>query len=298
MQTKNGKIGYACIDLTIEDTFKTCRLKTFHDKGLNHINELCLHNAKLLYRIIENNGKNNILMYRISSNLFPWFHLYELEKLPNWEEIKTIYYNIGKLIDQYKMRVSFHPDHFTVIGSENPKTVENSIKDLNHHSFILNLMNRPKNHLCKINVHISNTKPDKESAIKRFIENFQKLDSDTQNRLTIENDDNKNGYTVKELYSVYEKIGTPIVFDTLHYNCNKGDQTYEEALNMACDTWHVVTPTAHHSSSKTIEHSNAINSAHSDYIYEPFNYCGRNVDVMLEAKAKNLALKKYYEEFC
>lgn len=298
MKTKNGKIGYACIDMNMEESFKTCRLKTFHDKGIEHIDELSFHNANTLLKTIQNNIKDGITMYRISSNLFPWFHLYELEKLPRWLEIKELYKKAGELIDNHQLRVSFHPDHFTVLGSQSQKIQEQSIKDLNHHSFILDLLGRPVNHYSKINIHVSNTKPDKKSAIKRFVENFKKLDSNTQKRLTLENDDNLNGYTVEDLYDVYQEIGTPIVFDSLHYQCNKGSKSYEESLLMSCETWGEETPTAHHSSSKTLEVEDARFSAHSSYIHEPFNYCGKTIDLMLEAKAKNLALKKYYTDYC
>ena len=38
-------------------------------------------------------------------------------------------------------------------------------------------------------------------------------------------------------------------------------------------------------------------AAHSNYYYKPFNNCGKRVDVMLEAKMKEKALKKYIKDF-
>lgn len=291
------RLGYACLDLTLTDTFKTCRLKTFKEKGISYINELCLHNVSVLDSIIDNNIKNKIDMYRMTSGLMPWYHLYNVNDLPDYDKIVSMYKVVGEKIITNDIRVSFHPDHFTVLGSENPKVVEQSIKDVNHHSFLMDLLGVPDTHFCKINVHISNTKPSKVEAIKRFIYSFNKLDENAKKRLTIENDDNINGYSVEELYDVYTEIGTPIVFDSLHYECNKGNKTYEEALGIAVSTWSNVNPVVHHSSSRVKEDITAKKTAHSDYIFENFNCCSYNVDIMLEAKAKNLALFKYKEDY-
>lgn len=243
------------------------------------------------------NSESGIKMFRISSNLIPWHHLYKVNDLPDHETILQLYSEIADIIKANKIRVSFHPDHFTVLGSLNPKVVERSIEDMNHHSYLLDLLQAPISPEAKINIHISNTKPDKLSAIKRFIKTYKQLDDATQRRVTIENDDNKNGYNVKDLYEIYQEIGTPIVFDSLHYSCNSGDQTYQEAFEMAYSTWGNIIPVVHHSSSKTKEVPGCDPAAHSDYIFEKFNYCDKVVDVMLEAKAKNLALHKYYKDF-
>lgn len=227
----------------------------------------------------------------------PWQHLYDVTKLPRYAELVEIYKDIGNLIKQYDIRVSFHPDHFTVLASLNPVVAESSIQDMNHHSYLLDLIDAPVSRYSKINIHISNTKPSKREAIERFIKSYDKLDHRVKQRITVENDDNKNGYTVRDLYELYERIGIPIVFDSLHYACNSGDQTYQEALDMACSTWGDITPVVHHSSSKVREVPDADPAAHSDYIFEPFEACGNQVDIMLEAKAKNLALKRYCEQY-
>lgn len=297
MQTKHGRIGFACLELDTDETYKTCRLKTFETKGLSYISELCLHNANVLKNTMIRNGEQHVKMFRISSNLMPWHHLYDVKDLPDYQNIIQTYDEIADLIKLYDIRISFHPDHFTVLGSLNPRVVERSVEDMMHHSYLLDLLNAPKSPYAKINIHISNTKPDKLSAIKRFIDGYNKLDETTKSRVTIENDDNKNGYTVKDLYDVYQEIGTPIVFDSLHYACNPGDQTYQEAFEMAYSTWGDITPAVHHSSSKTLEVPGCDPAAHSDYIFEKFQYCDRSVDVMLEAKAKNLALQKYIQDF-
>ena len=38
-------------------------------------------------------------------------------------------------------------------------------------------------------------------------------------------------------------------------------------------------------------------AAHSNFYYKPFNDLGKDVDVVLEAKMKEKALKKYIQDF-
>ena len=63
----------------------------------------------------------------------------------------------------------------------------------------------------------------------------------------------------------------------------------------AASTWPSgVRPLCHHSSSaKIFEGKNVALNAHADYIYSKFNSCGLEVDVEIEAKAKELAVMKY-----
>jgi UV DNA damage endonuclease len=293
-----GRIGYACIDLTIQDRARECRLKTFEAKGIEYISELALHNVKLLHKIIDNNVANGIQMYRISSSLFPWKDRYVYDELPHWQEIHSEFGAIGSKISNSGMRISFHPGHFTILGSTNPEVCKRAVADLVHHADMMEFLGAPRSHRAKINIHIGTAQPTKEEAARRFIGAFMNLPESVRCRLTLENDDNPRGFTVKDLYAIHTETGIPIVFDTLHFACNPGEQTYSEALEMALSTWPKdVVPVVHHSSSRQIEDPKAKRLAHADYLYERFESGSRVVDVMLESKMKNLALRKYIEDF-
>ena len=123
------------------------------------------------------------------------------------------------------------------------------------------------------------------------------LSESCKSRLTVENDDSVNQYSVKDLYEmVHKKIGIPIVFDQHHYLCGKQDQTMEESLTTALSTWKTKAVT-HMSSSKKIEIEKSKKTAHADYIYEPIQTFGMDFDIEIEAKAKDLAVLKYREDY-
>ena len=76
--------------------------------------------------------------------------------------------------------------------------------------------------------------------------------------------------------------------------------TQEEALKLASTTWPKgVKQLVHFSSCQQI-HENADQTnkrAHADYIYEEINDYGLDLDIELEAKAKELALLQYVKQF-
>ena len=53
----------------------------------------------------------------------------------------------------------------------------------------------------------------------------------------------------------------------------------------------------HMSSSKKIEDEKVVQIAHADYIYESIQTFGQDFDCEIEAKAKDLAVLKYRQDF-
>jgi UV DNA damage endonuclease len=148
----------------------------------------------------------------------------------------------------------------------------------------------------KLNIHCNGVYGDKISAMDRFCKNFKKLSPAVQGRLTIENDDKASMYSVKDLMYIHERIGIPIVFDYHHHTFNTGGLSEQEALELAMSTWPKgITPMVHYSESKRLHEGNQKikEQAHSDYINDLPNLYGNKVDVMVEAKAKELSILPY-----
>ena len=296
------KLGYACINMTLQaaggiTTNRGMRQKTFNERGLPYVSELALQNVKDLETIVKWNEEMGIKLFRMSSDLFPWVTFYTLQSLPDYEEIRSILENIGKLADEYGQRLTFHPSHFNALGSPNPVVVEKTIKELNAHSDIMDTMNLSPTVYNKINIHIGGAYGDKQATLKRWIDNYYKLDPNTQMRLTVENDDKENMYSVKELYKgISEQCGVPIVFDYYHHKFCTGGLTEQEALELAAKTWPKgIVPCTHYSESRRKEKlDESIKAqAHSDLIKDTIQTYGLDIDVVVEAKHKELAVLNY-----
>lgn len=287
-------LGYCCINLSLPDVTTNRRVikATFQKEGLPTVSRLALQNAKDLYKILQFNAQNDIHLFRISSGIFPWGTEYRLEDLPDYAEISEALAKCGNLATQTNQRLSAHPDHFVKLGSEKEEVVQNSIKDLELHGQVFDLLNLSRSHFNPLNIHVGQNRTNE--VIERFCKNVDRLSDSVRSRLVVENDDKPNCFSVKQLFSsIYENIGTPITFDYFHHTLHPDDLSSQEAAQMAASTWKS-TPLFHYSSSKVKnEPGEATNiRAHADYIYEkiqPFVDC----DIDLEAKAKDLALLRY-----
>ena len=105
---------------------------------------------------------------------------------------------IGHLAMSNGQRLSFHPGQFCVLASPSEEVVLNSLNELDKSAQIMDLMGLPKSRMAKINIHVGGAYGDKQSALNRFCENFKRLQSSAQSRLTVENDDKANMYSVSD----------------------------------------------------------------------------------------------------
>lgn len=292
-------IGYACINMSLGKKITTNRTmvkKTFTAKGLDYVSDLVLQNVTDLEKIIDWNYENNINLYRMSSDMFPWATEYEFTQLKDWKEISIILKRCGDKSFQYNQRLTFHPGPFNVLVSPKESVVENTIKDLEVHGRIMDAMGLSKTPYNKINIHCNGVYGDKISAMDRFIKNFQRLSESVKTRLTIENDDKASMYSVKDLMYIHNAIGIPIVFDYHHHTFNTGDMSEESALKLAMSTWPKnITPAVHYSESKALHENNTKlkPQAHSDYITTLPDTYDMGVDIVVEAKQKDLAILNF-----
>ena len=177
--------------------------------------------------------------------------------------------------------------------------MDNCITDLTIHGEVFDMLGLSRTPYNKINIHIGGAYGDKESAMERFCVNFERLPDSVKSRLTVENDDKASMYSVKDLYEgVYKRIGIPIVFDYHHHKFCTGDLSEQQALEMAISTWpDDITPATHYSESRRDEQKDEKIrvQAHSDYVYDKIETYGNEIDVMVEAKHKELAVQKYKE---
>jgi len=268
-------------------TNRTMVKRTFNAKGLDYVSELALLNAKDIIKILEWNRLNGIKFFRLSSALIPWGDNIDITQLKDYKEIKSELKKAGDFAKYWGIRITSHPGPFNVLVSPKESVVEKTIADLELHGKVFDMMGLSKTPYNKINIHCNGVYGDKIAAMDRFCKNFKRLSNSVRSRLTIENDDKASMYSVCDLMYIHERIGIPIVFDYHHYKFCSGVLTEDEALEVAASTWpRGITPVVHYSESK----EGSKPQAHSDYIKELPNTYGINVDIMVEAKAKELAI--------
>tara|TARA_Y100001937_G_scaffold34137_1_gene48742 strand:+ start:1042 stop:1995 length:954 start_codon:yes stop_codon:yes gene_type:complete len=310
----NNKLGYACINMELSyptkwgnkprgtkpiTTNRSMIRRTFDEKGVDYASELTLQNVKDLNTIIGWNVMNGYDFYRMSSDIVPWKTEYEWDDMKDIKEIKQWLHSAGTMAITHGIRLTFHPGPFNVLVSPNESVVENTIKDLTIHGDIMDMMGLSRTPYNKLNIHCNGVYGDKESALDRFCKNFERLPDSVKTRLTVENDDKASMYSVKDLYEgIHKRIGIPIVFDYHHHKFCTGDLTEQEALRLAISTWpDDITPAVHYSESRSREQldEKIKPQAHSDYVIDYIDTYGHKVDIMVEAKHKELAVKKYKE---
>jgi UV DNA damage endonuclease len=296
------RYGYCCINLSLaKDKVSTNRgmvKRTFNDKGIEYASELALKNVVDLREILEWNSDNGILMYRMSSDIFPWCSEYEISELPDYSTISDVLKSCGLHAKATNQRITFHPSPYGVLASENPDVVRKAIKEINQHAEMFDLMGLDQTHFYPINIHINTAKPSKEEAAERFCQNFKLLSESAKKRLVVEVDDKKSQYTSEDLYEmVYKKVGIPITFDYLHNKCNPGSLSEGEALSLCLSSWpENIAPITHYSDSRKIyEDESCKDVAHSDWIWGNVETYGLDFDIEFEVKMKDLALLKYIE---
>ena len=294
-------LGYACINMSLGKSVTTNRSmvkRTFNEKGLDYVSELALANSKDVLKILVWNKNNNIKFFRLSSALVPWGDGLDLTTLKDYDEISTALRRAGDYAKANGIRITSHPGPFVVLTSPKENVVEGAIKDLELHGKIFDMMGLSQTPYNKINIHCNGVYGDKLSAMDRFCENYLKLSDSVKKRLTVENDDKATMYNVKDLMYIHNKINIPIVFDYHHHLFNTGDLSEEEALKLAYTTWGNITPVVHYSESKALheENSKLKPQAHSDYIKSLPNTYGLDVDIMVEAKAKELAILPFIKK--
>ena len=298
-------LGYACINMNLSNqkpkitTNRSMIKRTFEAKGIEYASELGLQNSRVLFKILEWNNRMGIKLFRISSGMFPWATEYDLKDMPDYLAIKTLLRGAGNYAKQMGIRLTSHPGPFNVLTSPKENVVQNTFADLEMHGEVFDLIGLEHSPYNKINIHCNGVYGDKKSAMDRFCENFKRLSKSVQTRLTVENDDKESMYSVKDLMYIHNKIGIPIVFDYHHHRFNTGGLTEEEALKLAVSTWpEGIRPVVHYSESKALHENNdkLKPQAHSDYINQLPNFYGMDVDVMVEAKMKELSILHFIDK--
>lgn len=253
-----------------------------------------LHHTK---RILFYNIAHEIELYRFSSSLVPLATHPEVM----WNFItpfKTEWEELGQLIQQFKLRPSFHPNQFTLFTSPRKEVTQNAVKDMKYHFKMLEAMNALQHGI--INIHIGGAYGDKHTSLERFHKNVKELPNKIKMHMTLENDDKT--YNIEETLITCEKETIPMILDYHHHMANKEEIDLTLYLQRIFNTWSKTdsVPKVHLSSPKSEKEYRS----HADYVSLEFvlpfltlaKELNQDLDIMIEAKQKNLAMQKLIEE--
>jgi len=308
------RLGYVAMSMLVANASpsKTMTATSFakledREAAVRKLERIAAENIRNTLRLLKHNKAYEIQLYRCSSKLIPlWGH----ELLKDWDPIpalKEAFAELGGYARKHEMRLSFHPDHYTVLSTPRDEVLRHSLSDLDRHVAMLEAMGLDESATC--NIHIGGMYGNKITALKRFVERFNQLPGRIRRRLTVENDDKT--FTASETLSVCEQVGAPMVLDIHHHQVNHTDEGADaEALwPRILLTWNgrreqgqvrSLPPKIHVSSPKSEKDVRS----HADFIDAPelmkflrsVAAVTPRLDIMIEAKKKDEALFKLMED--
>ena len=147
---------------------------------MEKLKSVTAQNLQHTKRILYYNIAHEIQLYRLSSSLVPlathpevmWDFITPFKD--DWEEI-------GRLVKNFNLRVSFHPNQFTLFTSPREEVTKNAVVDMQYHFKMLEVMNALENGI--INIHIGGAYGDKSESLSRFHRNLKTLPTEIKKKM-------------------------------------------------------------------------------------------------------------------
>jgi len=261
--------------------------------------------------------RHDIRMYRMSSDVVPYATHPDLPQFHNQlNEFKKELRQLGEKARALDLRLSLHPSQFIVLNSPDEAIREKSIWDLRVQAELLDNMELGPEAVMVI--HAGGAYGDTASGIDRWCQTWDRLPERVRARLVLENDDTR--YSAADILRIQERTGVRLIFDVQHFWClNPEGLPLRPTFKRFLSTWPAgQQPKMHFSSPRTemrevarkdrktgkkkIVLQQPIWTGHADFNhpFEFITFC-RNMadldfDVMLEAKAKDLALLRLRQD--
>jgi UV DNA damage endonuclease len=287
-------LGLVCITASKEVRYRTVtrkRLLQFEETQQAEIlRNLYTENLQRLNNAIDFCLANQIKLYRITSDLFPFADTELGEKVLTELDEKIL--ETGKRAIAVGLRMVLHPDQFVVLSSDSPEVVANSIKILKMHAMILDKLGLPRSPWAMMEIH-----GGKSNRSERLVEVIRQLPEEIRSRLALENDE--YAYSAQEILEVCQQAEIPMVFDAHHHVIHENLDSYDhpsvaQMKAAARTTWPVREwQLVHISNGKEAfgdrHHSDLITVMPSSYKNAPW--------IEVEAKLKEEAIAKLREEW-
>ena len=264
-----------------------------------------------LENIFDYLARHGIGMYRMSSDLAPYVTHPDLPQFHGMiRECRAELAALGARARALNLRLSFHPSQFVILNSPDETLVTKSIWDLSTQAEMLDAMELGPE--AVVVIHVGGAYGDRATSRARWAKTWPKLPEPVRRRLVLEHDDLR--FSAADVLWIHGETGVRLVFDYQHFWCfNPERLELRETLERILKTWPArVRPKIHFSTPRTELREQVrtnrktgkketvyvapLATGHADFV-NPFEFAtflrqatGLEFDVMLESKAKDLAL--------
>jgi UV DNA damage endonuclease len=280
------RLGYPTQNLTIPaSTNRTLRLASLADA--DKLRRLVRENIADLGVILRWNAEHGIGLFRMGQGLIP-FASHPAFPYDWAAEHGDGLREVGVLARELGIRLSMHPGQYINPGSPKPEVVGRSLAELHYVARVLGLLGTADGVAV---LHMGGAYADKPASAARFVESMRS-EEQILRYLALENDERI--WAVADVVTTARALGIPAIMDAFHHGLNPGDLTTQEAIDLALPTWEQrgVRPKLHLSSQDPAKragaHAYSLDAKDWWALIEVLD--GREADVMVEAKGKELAL--------
>jgi UV DNA damage endonuclease len=254
---------------------------------------------ELLDAVFDYLDGNDLRVYRMSSSTIPYGthpDLPQLDYRRQLDDCGEAVAALGARARRLGLRLSTHPGQYTVLNSPDPEVARKALLDLEQDAALLDALGAGPE--AVVVVHVGGVYGDRDSALERFARAWEGLSERAKGRVVVENDE--SCFDVADVLDLHRRLGVRVVFDWHHHRCNPASRLSDpaEALAEAYATWPAaVRPKVHLSSPRTAFDAKGRAprlDQHADFVtpwdlLDVLRAAPGAVDVMLEAKAKDLA---------
>jgi UV DNA damage endonuclease len=233
----SSELGLVCITVSKDVRYRTVtrkRLLEHADDGQRKLLDgIYRDNLQTLDNALQYCKREGIRLYRIPSSIFPFF-----DEDVGREVMQALVPSLartGRRATELGLRLVMHPDQFVVLSSDSPEVVANSVKILQMHADIMDLLQQPRSSWAVLEIH-----GGKANRSDTLVERIGQLPDAIRLRLCLENDE--YSYNAEQIHDVCTRARVPMVFDAHHHIVSEKLSSYDDPsvagmLNKARDTW-------------------------------------------------------------
>jgi UV DNA damage endonuclease len=260
------------------------------------------HSLELLDVVFDHLDRIDVRVYRMSSSTVPYGTHPDLPAFDYRRQIGDCACELdalGAKARRLGLRLSTHPGQYAVLNALDAEVARKARLDVEQDALLLDALGQGPD--AVVVVHVGGAYGDPAAALDRWVRSYERLSERARRRLVVEHDE--ACFDVADVLELHRRTGVAVVYDHHHHRCNPArGLDAGTALAAAYGTWPAgVRPKLHLSSPRT-EFVVGKRGArpprldqHGDFVtpwdaLELLDLAPGPVDVMLEAKAKDLSL--------